>query len=187
MNYDHEAKSQHLVTLKVVDGFGGTDTLAVTVNVTDRDEPPVKPATPRVSATPEGPDTLFVEWTAPGNAGRPPIEAYDVRYRKGTSGGWTDGPGDVTQTRATIAGLDEASTYQVRVRAVNAEGDGPWSDAGTGSTLKEPVITGVAVTSRPGLEYDTYGAGEDIEITVTFNQAVAGHRRPGVRVLPRPG
>ena len=172
VNYDHEAKAQHLVTVKVVDGFGGTDTIAVTVNVTDRDEPPVKPAAPRVSATPEGPDTLFVEWTAPGNAGRPPIEAYDVRYRKGTSGGWTDGPGDVTQTRATIAGLDEASTYQVRVRAVNAEGDGPWSDAGTGSTLKEPVITGVAVTSRPGLEYDTYGAGEDIEITVTFNQAV---------------
>ena len=173
VNYDHEAKSQHLVTVKVVDGFGGTDTIAVTVNVTDRDEPPVKPAAPRVSATPEGPNTLFVEWTAPGNAGRPPIETYDVRYRKGTSGGWTDGPGDVTQTRATITGLDEASTYQVRVRAANAEGDGPWSDAGTGSTLKEPVITGVAVTSRPGLEYDTYGAGEDIEITVTFNQAVA--------------
>ena len=172
VNYDHEAKSQHLVTVKVVDGFGGTDTLAVTVNVTNRAEPPVKPAAPRVSATPEGPDALFVEWKAPGNAGRPPIEAYDVQYRKGTSGGWTDGPGSVTQTRATITGLDEASTYQVRVRAANADGDGPWSNAGTGSTLKEPVITGVAVTSKPGLEYDTYGAGEDIEITVTFNQAV---------------
>ena len=173
VNYDHEAKSQHLVMVRVVDGFGGTDTIAVTVNVTDRDEPPVKPAAPRVSATPEGPNTLFVEWTAPGNAGRPPIQTYDAQYRKGTSGGWTDGPEDVTQTWATITGLDEASTYQVRVRAANAEGDGPWSDAGTGSTLKEPVITGVAVASRPGLEYDTYGAGEDIEITVTFNQAVA--------------
>ena len=35
-----------------------------------------------------------------------------------------------------------------------------------------PGITGVAVTSSPQAASDTYGAGEDIEITVTFDEAV---------------
>ena len=35
-----------------------------------------------------------------------------------------------------------------------------------------PRITGVAVTSSPQAAADTYGAGEDIEITVTFDEAV---------------
>ena len=35
-----------------------------------------------------------------------------------------------------------------------------------------PAITEVAVTSSPRLEPDTYGAGEEIEFTVTFSEAV---------------
>ena len=35
-----------------------------------------------------------------------------------------------------------------------------------------PLITGVAVTSTPQAADDTYGLGEDIEITVTFSEAV---------------
>ena len=35
-----------------------------------------------------------------------------------------------------------------------------------------PLITGVEVTSTPQAADDTYGLGEDIEITVTFNEAV---------------
>ena len=35
-----------------------------------------------------------------------------------------------------------------------------------------PLITGVEVTSTPQAANDTYGLGEDIEITVTFNEAV---------------
>ena len=38
--------------------------------------------------------------------------------------------------------------------------------------LATPTITGVAVTSTPLLETDTYGAGEDIEFSVTFSEAV---------------
>ena len=35
-----------------------------------------------------------------------------------------------------------------------------------------PTISAVAVTSTPVLETDTYGAGETIEVSVTFNEAV---------------
>ena len=37
---DHEAKSSYTVTIKADDDNGGTDTMAVTINVTDVDEPP---------------------------------------------------------------------------------------------------------------------------------------------------
>ena len=35
-----------------------------------------------------------------------------------------------------------------------------------------PTVTNVAVTSMPALETDTYGAGETIEVSVTFSEAV---------------
>ncbi len=134
VNYDHEAKSSQAVTVKVDDGNGGTDTIAVTVNVTDRDEPPVKPDGPSVSAMPGSATSLGVAWTAAGNAGRPAIQSYDLQYREGTSGSWSNGPQNRTGTSAAISGLDEETAYQVRVRATNAEGDGPWSEPGSGRT-----------------------------------------------------
>ena len=44
-NYDHEAKSSYSVTIRVSDGTD-SDTVAVTINVTDVDEPPSAPAAP---------------------------------------------------------------------------------------------------------------------------------------------
>ena len=38
--------------------------------------------------------------------------------------------------------------------------------------LDAPTITAVTVTSTPVLETDTYGAGETIEVSVTFSEAV---------------
>ena len=40
VTYDHEAKSTHTVIVKADDGNGGTDTIEVTITVTDVDEPP---------------------------------------------------------------------------------------------------------------------------------------------------
>ena len=62
----------------------------------------------------------------------------------------------------------------MQVRATNDEGTGDWSDAGSGATDANaaPTIAGVAVTSTPDLEDDTYGEDETIEVSVTFNEAV---------------
>ena len=128
--YDHEAVSEYNVTVKVEDGDGGADTIAVTITVTDVDEPPLPPFTPTVSAVSGSSDSLEVTWTARDNSGKPDIESYDLRYRKGDSGDWADGPQGVTATTATIGGLDEPSAYQVQVRATNDEGDSEWSPAG---------------------------------------------------------
>ena len=50
MTYDHETKPSYSVTLKAEDDNGGSDTLAVTITVTDVEEPPDRPAAPSVSS-----------------------------------------------------------------------------------------------------------------------------------------
>ncbi len=134
VTYDFEAKPSYTMRVKADDGKGGTDTVAVTINLTDVNEPPSAPGAPAVTATPGSTTGLTVSWTAPANAGKPAITSYDLQYRAGTSGAFTDGPQDVTGTSATITGLDPDTEYQVQVRAVNDEGDGAWSPSGSGST-----------------------------------------------------
>ena len=131
--YDHEARPTYTVTVKASDGTASA-TIAVTINLTDVDEPPLTPAAPVVSSVLNSTTSLSVSWTAPSNTGRPPITSYDLQYREGMSGGWTNGPQDVTGTSATITGLTANTSYQVHVRATNAEGDSDWSEPGTGNT-----------------------------------------------------
>ena len=130
---DGNTDNDYEVTVKATDADGNTATQAITVTVTDVDEAPGKPAQPSVSPTQNSTTSLDVSWTVPANTG-PAIQHYDLRYRAGTSGGWTDGPQDVTTTSTPIASLQAGTSYQVQVRATNAEGDSDWSDSGSGTT-----------------------------------------------------
>ena len=101
--------------------------------------PPLAPDAPEVTQT-EGGRTpgLDATWTEADNVhcpgGCPEITHYDLQYRRGGSGDWIDGLQEVTGTETTISVPDLMSPYQVRVRAVNAEGtEGPWSEPGVWS------------------------------------------------------
>ena len=133
VTYNHEAQSTYTVVVKADDGNSGTATVTVTITVTDVNEVPGQPAAPSVSATSGSTTSLDVSWTAPTNTG-PDIDNYDLRYREGTSGGWTNSPQNVTATVTTIGSLDAGTSYQVQVRATNAEGDSGWSLSGSGTT-----------------------------------------------------
>ncbi len=133
VRYDFEAKASYSVTVTVTDGTVSV-TAAVTINITNTNETPLAPAAPTVTATSGSTSSLNVSWDAPNNTGRPTITGYDLRYRAGTSGGWTDGPQDVSGTSASIAGLTADTSYEVQVRAVNGDGGGAWSGAGDGRT-----------------------------------------------------
>ena len=133
VTYDRETQSSYSVTLKADDGNGGTDTIAVTITLTNVIEPPGRPAAPSVSSVAGSTTSLSVTWTAPSNTG-PAIDNYDLEYRQGTSGSWTNGPQDVSGTSATIGSLTAGTSYQVQVLATNAEGDSPWSPSGSGQT-----------------------------------------------------
>ena len=140
---DFEATNSYSVTVRASDGTD-SDTVAVTIDVTDVDEPPVPPGAPAVAARPGTDDSLDVSWTAPANAGKPAITSYDLHYRPGTSGNWIDGPQNVVVTNAVIPSLSSSTSYQVEVRATNADGDSGWSDHGSGSTgISLSVITQV--------------------------------------------
>ncbi len=89
--------------------------------------PPPVPDAPMVTET--SATSVTVSWSAPTDDG-PPITGYDLRYREGSDGEFTDGPQDVTDTSATIEGLSPDTAYEVQVRASSTTGDGDWSALG---------------------------------------------------------
>ena len=84
-SYDRETKASYSVTVKADDQNGSTDTIAVTINVTDVTEKPLAPAVSSVSAPGI---TLNVMWNAPSNTGRPAITSYDLQYKKNSDTDW---------------------------------------------------------------------------------------------------
>ena len=121
----------------------------ITLTITDDDggpevAPPGQPARPRARCLAEGDgysDTaMTVTWAPPAFAGGAPVDSYDVRYGKPDSleglveTDWQLHPHGALATTATITGLDNDTSYLVQVRAVNANGPGPWSQAGTFQT-----------------------------------------------------
>ena len=131
---DYEVKNEYSVRVKVRDGRGGVDDINVTINVTDVDEPPAPPGAPEVSSA--GPTALTVGWTAPDNQG-PEITGYDVRHRE-AGGAFRDAAYSGIGTSMTLQGLRPGASYEVQVRAVNAEGNSPWSESGQGETGEAP-------------------------------------------------
>ena len=181
VTYNFEVQSSYSVTVKADDGKGGTDTIAVTISLTDVEEQSAKPDKPTLAAVEGSSTSLTATWEEPDLNGGPDIQAYELRYRQGTSGVWADQASFITGTSTTISGLTPDTEYQAQVRAFNGELESDWSDSSDAvSTNAElaPTITRVEVTSTPqltssgGTTPDTYGADEDIEFSVTFSAAV---------------
>ena len=134
--YDHEARSSYRVTVSVSDGEA-TASITVSIAVTDEDEPP---AAPVVQVDTASPVSLEVTWLAPATPDRPAVSNYDLRYKLAGESTFIDGPQDVSGTSASIGELIPASSYDVQVRATNAEGDGAWSASQPGVTAVLPVV-----------------------------------------------
>ena len=81
---DHETKASYSVTIRVDDANGGTDTVEVTIAVTDLDEQAPPPDNPQVSTGDGSGNSLTVSWRRPDSNGGPAIIGYEVRY--GASG-----------------------------------------------------------------------------------------------------
>ena len=123
--------------------------------------------------TPDAPADLWLEsgnrqliarWTAPANDGGHTISDYDIQYRADTPGAsWTDWQASTisTATATTInTGLTNGVEYEVRVRAVNSAGDGPWTDAvaDTAGKPSPPALT-LSTIRRPRPTGDYDGGG----------------------------
>ena len=132
------------MTVRASDPDNASDTIVVTITITDVNEPPLAPGTPEVSSATT--TSLSVRWTAPDNTGRPDIHNYDRQYRQGSNGGWRNGPQDVIGTSTTIDNLDPETLYQIQVRATNDDGDGPYSEPGPGSTSGDTSVNNTPPT-----------------------------------------
>ena len=173
---DHESAASHTLTLQVADSMDERrdgdaavdDTMAVTVAVTDVNEPP---ATPAPVAAASGPTSLRVTWAEPENTG-PPITRYVVRHKEDRRGARaTDANVRCTPTPCSgaweITDLAESTAYRVRMRAFNDEGQSglsPWADARTYAELA--VSFGSAA----------YAVDEGGELTVTLRLDRASDR-----------
>ena len=100
-------------------------------------EAPLAPAAPAPAEAPAG---LRVTWTAPEKGGSA-VTGYDLQYRRLGETDWVDGPAAVAETTAWLVELAPETAYEVRVRAGNDAGSGPWSEPGTGSTGASASLT----------------------------------------------
>ena len=129
---DADADGRYLVTVEASSGTGAremTATQTITVTVDDVDEQPDTPASPTLQPVTGSTTSLAASWAKPGLNGGPDITDYDVRYREGTSGGWTDLSHNGDGRTATIGALTADTAYQAQVRADNGELESDWSDA----------------------------------------------------------
>ena len=97
---------------------------------------------PTIGTLTPGADFLTITWAAPTGSTESAIIAYDLRYIESAAwdksdvnwtvvdNAWTAGSGALSYQ---IAGLTNGTRYDVKVRAVSAAGDGPWSATAPGT------------------------------------------------------
>ena len=77
----------------------------------------------------DGTLTMNVSWTTPQSD--LPITEYEVEYKRSGMTSWINATHHSVMPPAnytTLAGLDVATEYRIRVRAVSEAGTGEWSD-----------------------------------------------------------
>ena len=98
--------------------------------------PPLAPAVTMTPGQTGEAGLLDIAWTPADNTGRPAVTEYKVRYKLASDTEWTDSshylPGS-HEPAFFLQSLDTGAGYDVQMRAVNIDGDGPWSETATGS------------------------------------------------------
>ena len=123
------------------------------------------PEAPTIGAVTPELDSLAISWAPPLSDGGSDIAAYDLRHIETSADEtvdsnwtvvddvWSTGSGDL---QYTLTGLTADTEYEIQVRAVNAEGDGPWSATVTGTPTTSACVAGGAVedATNTGLTSD---------------------------------
>ena len=134
--------------------------VTLTVEVEDVAEPPLAPDAPTLNPRSR---SMSARWSAPAHSG-PPVTGQVLAHRAPGAAQWTQTALERSATQAEIEGLSPGSAYEVRVRAVNDEGTGPWSAAAVANTLPAVLVE----VSQP---QPTIGA-DDAPVAVTLTAQV---------------
>ena len=124
---DFETKRAYQATMSASDGWGGSASIAVTILVTNVNEPPGQMSRPTAVG---GFEQITVSWSPPSANPGPAISSYDVQYRiRGAETFDSTANFGPTLTTGAVTGLARGNYYEIQVRAKNAEGDGDWSES----------------------------------------------------------
>ena len=105
-------------------------------------QPATTPAAPRSLTVTPGNRQLHVDWDIPPDNGGLPIDGYTIQYSNDNGSTWNSWsiPADSQHLLHTIiTGLHNGTAYEVRVKAQNQRGYGPWSDPAVGQPVGTPV------------------------------------------------
>ncbi len=104
----------------------------------------------------------------------PAVSDYDIQYRRKDTGGFREWSYTGADLDSRIFSLDRTTTYEVQVRATNAEGTGGWSLSGEGTTPNSPprIETEVAL---PDLLAAVGGATEVVDVGDAFDDPENDH------------
>ena len=109
---------------------------------TDTGTPSTTPSAP-TNVLASGNAELTVTWDAPNDGGSA-ITGYTVQWKSGTQSYNTSRQATVTTTTHTIPSLTNDTTYTLRVKATNANGDSGWTEI-TATPLSGPGVASVTV------------------------------------------
>ena len=143
-------------------------------------KPVTTPAAPNVPTLTPGHKQLTVAWTIPAANGAA-ISDYDVQYRAGNSGSWTDHPHSGTGWISVITGLTNGQSHQVHVRAKNSQGWSGWSSIATGT----PVAV-QAVWIAPSMPTDLGAVAGAGEVALSWSASTQGSGSIGYDLQFRP-
>ena len=166
-------------TFKVNDGTDDSaDANTMTVDVTAANDPPT--GLPTITGTALVGEELMADTTGIADADGPTSPTYTYQWVRLDADG-TSNAADITDADAaayTLTGTDVGKTIKVEV---SFDDDGGTTETLTSAVFPSsgtvtaaptaPVVDDVDVTSTPA-SADTYGPGETIRFTVTFDQAV---------------
>ena len=114
------------------------------------------PGFPPIPTATSGMRTLTIDWSAPTDLAGAAITSYDLRYirsdasGKGDPANWTEVAGIGTDDTGTyeITGLGPGVQYDLKVRAANDTGPGPWSESlVVRSSLEQPFAPSIDTVS----------------------------------------
>ena len=105
-------------------------------------------------------DSLRISWSAPDNTGKPALTGYEFRYKPTIGGTWTLVSHPGASTSVTVNSLEANGYYLVEVRALNADGSGPWSVTAESQTTPLPET----VLANHPLIPDDLGPGDSFRL-----------------------
>ena len=141
-------------------GFAVLPISAVTTGAT--------PGSPAITGIAPATDSLTVLWDAPAQTGGAAVTAYDLRYIRASADETVDAnwtlvdlvwDGDFSRFHYQITDLAAGTRYDVQVRAVNANGAGPWSATASGTPAQWQAARSFSAAS--------VGPGAEVVVTVT--------------------